>query len=262
MRLAHAKLKNFKEEFTMVNSDFMPIAIAIGIPTNEGLYFILADKKISVAKPHSDTIWHILAECNGYNNPEQIAKNAKMSIDLVNDFLDSLIQLDVICDSREQFYHFNEISTNPQNYTRNLSADEVMEISRSAHLPIKSGERFYFSENKDSQIFKLENGRHSVRNFCDKALTVDQIGQLCDLGYNLMRHATPSGGSLYPLKLFILIAKDQIGLPGGYYEYDSHENALVRFGDSDEEMISFIFYSPSLPYNSPVQFIIAADLSR
>lgn len=245
-----------------MKNDYQPILVIPAVPIKNGLRFLRSDTQLDIENPTADKVWQILANCNGYNSLAQITENTKFDKNLVNDVLRDLETLRVISDSREQFRHFHELSSNPTSYSQNLSKDDVFQWQLSPHKPIKCGDVLRFHANQNSQIMKLQYRRHSVRSFADTKLTRDQIGQLCDLGYNTVRHAVPSGGGLYPLKLFVLVSKDQHELRSGYYEYDSDNNQLVRFGDADQEALNFIFNTSKPIFGSSIQIIIAADISR
>ena len=73
----------------------------------------------------------------------------------------------------------------------------------------------------------------------------------------------PSGGALYPLKIYVLVERAQDGLTPGYYEYDAEQNLLVLFDNEvDEEQLKYCFNQEKMPFDSAVQIIIAADLGR
>jgi|GEM_PF-3032844 len=245
-----------------MDDNFLPILVVPAVPTENGLRFLRKDTQLDIDGQTSKIVWQILAYCNGYNTPEQIAKGSNLELQLVKDVLLDLSSVKVIFDSREQFRHFHDISSNPASYTHCLAKEEILQWQSSPHISVKSGEIFEFQADSKSLLMKLQTQRRSVRSFANTKLSRDQIGQLCDLGYNLSRHAVPSGGALYPLKLFILTSKDQYDLQAGYYEYDAENNVLVRFADADEEMLNYIFSTSVSIFNSSVQIIIAADIFR
>ena len=105
--------------------------------------------------------------------------------------------------------------------------------------------------------------RRSCRNFSDKKLAVDQIGSICHYAYSIKDHAVPSGGALYPLKIYVLIENDQEDIRSGYYEYDAENDELVLFNkEVDKEQLKYCYNQEEMPFNSSVQIVIAADLKR
>ena len=92
-------------------------------------------------------------------------------------------------------------------------------------------------------------------------MTVNQIGSICHFAYSIPDHSVPSGGALYPLRIYVLIEKPQEGLDPGYYEYDAEQNRLVCFnGEVDVEQLKYCFNQEEIPFGSSVQIVIAADL--
>jgi thiazole/oxazole-forming peptide maturase SagD family component len=105
--------------------------------------------------------------------------------------------------------------------------------------------------------------RRSCRNFSDKKLAVDQIGSICHYAYSIKDHAVPSGGALYPLKIYVLIENDQEDIRSGYYEYDAENDELVLFNkEVDKEQLKYCYNQEEMPFGSSVQIVIAADLKR
>lgn len=230
-----------------------------------------ADKKhILISTPDdsleidsSDEIWQIIALCDGYNSLQTIAKQTGIESDLVNDIIADLVDLKVVCDSTEQFLHFHNLSNNPARFWRDLSSVEISDHVNSPVLPIKNGEVFNLAVDKSTPIYNLGVARKSFRSFSHELLKKDQIGSLLANGYSSDATPVPSGGGLYPLKLYVLVTKDQSDLPKGYYEYDPRNDTLCLFNRGvDVELLKHIYDSEDLPYNASVFIVIAADLFR
>ncbi len=112
-------------------------------------------------------------------------------------------------------------------------------------------------------MYQLQVKRESCRSFSHEKLTLFQIGNICDFAYSRSRHATPSGGGLYPLRIFCIVVRDQIGIGSGYYEYDSENSQLILFNNQpDIEQLKYCYNDEKLAFNSPVQIVVAADLER
>lgn len=174
-----------------------------------------------------------------------------------------LAQLDLLVDSREQYRHFHRITSYPVIYDRGLTQNEVATYTQSDRKVCKKGCVVPFNLDSSSALYKLVNQRRSCRSFSKKKLSVDQVGNICHYAYSIQSHAVPSGGQLYPLKIYVLNKQDQANMKAGYYEYDAEKDKLILFNTHfDEEQLKYCFNHEELPFLSPIQVIIAADLGR
>lgn len=248
----------------MSNLSFLPIQVVPAVPKNDGgIRFLHSSGQIDITPSLAKSVWKILEYSNGYRDVATIAELSKMEEKFVNEVLSDLILLGIVVDSRKQFIHFHKISNYPPSYSRSLTHEEVDSYTDSPRKQVKQGDLVSFDKDTTSMLSKVLFNRRSCRSFSEEKLTLTEIGNLCYHGYSISRHATPSGGALYPLKVYVLISEDQDGLRIGYYEYDCENDVLIRFKEEvDKEMLKHCFNSEILPFNSSVQIIIAADLDR
>lgn len=246
-----------------IDDSYRPILIVPAIPYNGGIKFLLENEQIIVDDEYSREIWSILEKSNGHNDISQIINEISINKDLFYKILVDLVSLNIVCDSRELYKHFHNIASSPDVYYRNLSRKEIQNFTNKKQKVVKKGEVNYFSEFKRSNISDIISKRRSCRSFSDKPLSKDCIGNICYNAYYIENHVVPSGGGLYPLKIYVLIEKDQISIKKGYYEYDRELNTLIRFeNDIDIERLKYCFNDEDLPFGSSVQIVIAADLNR
>lgn len=238
---------------------FRPILAVPAIPTDSGIKFMFDDSTFETSQ-NIDVIWSILSYCDGHNNCDDILEKQDDK-HLAKDIIAYLYAIGAICDSCEQYKRFNRLANNPAPYYCGLSDDEVTKWLHSPHASVKTGEE-YSVNVYDSVLLDMQATRHSVRSFSDKKLSLQLLGRLCDLGYNLDRHAVPSGGGLYPLKLYVVVPSDQADFPSGYYEYDCAKCKLIRYDDVDQLQCNYIFDSDGPIFGSQIQIIIAADIAR
>ena len=87
--------------------------------------------------------------------------------------------------------------------------------------------------------------RRTIRRFQNKALTLNQLGQLLWAGQGvtekgeLHRRAAPSGGALYPLELYAIVGEEGVrGLQPGIYRYlpESHSLSEVSLGEARQSL--------------------------
>ncbi len=246
-----------------MNTRFIPILVVPAVPYKEGIRFLHRETQLDIGQEMATNLWKILSFANGYNDVRTIAELAELPEDDVSEILSELQELELVVDSREQFLHFHRISSYPTSVNSGLTQDEIAEYTKSARSPVKSGSTFEFVSDTGSALYSIRQKRRSCRSFSKQQLTIDQIGSICHYAYSIHDHSTPSGGALYPLRIYVLIEKAQDGLNPGYYEYDAELNNLVCFNtEVDEEQLKYCFNQEDLAFGSSVQIIIAADLKR
>ncbi len=105
--------------------------------------------------------------------------------------------------------------------------------------------------------------RRSVREFRDRALTEDELGQLLWAAQGVTaadgRRAVPSAGALYPLELYAVCANVR-GLACGVYHYNSarHEVLLIAPDYQPEKLADAAFGQGWIVSASAVICIAAA----
>jgi SagB-type dehydrogenase family enzyme len=87
------------------------------------------------------------------------------------------------------------------------------------------------STDGDMSVEEAINRRRSIREFADKALTSEQLGQLTwsaqgttEPGRGL--RAAPSAGATYPLEMYLVT-------PEGLFQYRPRDHALLQLGTAD-----------------------------
>ncbi len=108
-------------------------------------------------------------------------------------------------------------------------------------------------------------GRRSTRDFSNKPVPVEELGQLLWAGQGLTRagsRAAPSAGALFPLELYALV-----GLAGGFdpgvYHYlpPKHNLLLIRPGDHRRSLWEVALKQDAVR-TAPIIIVIAAVVER
>lgn len=244
--------------------DIRPLLIALPIAKNGGIKFLLPERQIELGAEVAEKAWAILEHCNGINTIDSIAEVVD-SVDavFVKGFLNDLLTLGIVIDSRQYYKHFHAVSSNPMIYSSDITNDEIATHVASPRMAVKPGVGFAFERDSSSTLRKLQELRASCRSFTDELLTTSQVGNLLDIGYALDRHAVASAGGLYPMKVFVIALEDQEDFPAGYYEYDNENSRLVLYSDKpDPQRVHYAFNDTELPFGASVVFVIAADENR
>lgn len=239
-----------------------PKMVVPAIPYNNGIRFLMDSDQIDIGGEHADNIWKIIANANGFNDIKTIASETQLPVDYVEAIVLDLLTLNIMYDAHNLYEHFHAISKSPDLYPQCLNYEDVLAL-QSKKRKSKKGDLLDYTQNNKSPLSQLIFHRKSCRLFSDEELDVDLISNICYHAYSIPMHAVPSGGALYPLKLYVLVEKKQGSLEEGYYEYDSIEDKLRRYkSDIDKEQLLYCFNDIKLPFNSNVQIIITADFDR
>lgn len=79
--------------------------------------------------------------------------------------------------------------------------------------------------------------RRSVRNYADKALTLQEVSQLLWAAQGITdpsgKRTAPSAGALYPLELYVVVGSVE-DITKGVYKYQPQQHELVRVLDGEQ----------------------------
>lgn len=241
-----------------------PILAVPAVPTTGGIKFILPTQEILLGKEFDGIAWATLALCNGINTVDAIASQlGDYDTESVTGLLKDLETLGVVVDSRQLYKRFHEVSSNPMVFASGMSDAEIIEHSLTPRSPVKNGDGTEYLLRDGLMLVKLQAARQSCRSFTGEQLSINDFGSLLDIGYSLDRHAVPSAGGLYPMKLFLLALNDQLDFSAGYYEYDNANGRLVRFNSiPDRERLSYALNDTGMPFGASAVILIAADPDR
>lgn len=241
---------------------FFPKLVVPAIPHDGKVRFLMEKEQIDVEAEYSNAIWKILSLANGYNDVDTIAEESGLALNVVNGIIQDLLRLGVLYDSREQYLYFHKLSSSPDIYSQNLTIEDSIKL-QSMTRKSKIGRLLPYAKDRESNLSKLIFNRRSCRNFNSDNLNCDIVSNICFHGYSIANHSVPSGGALYPLKLYIIVERDQKDLQAGYYEFDSTKNALRCYKSKiDIEQLKYCFNDIVIPFNSCIQIVIAGNLSR
>ena len=102
--------------------------------------------------------------------------------------------------------------------------------------------------------------RRSRRKFVSKALTLEQIGQLCWAAQGQEAHSryrtAPSAGATYPLELLVVICD-------GLFQYLPAKHSLQRLTDQDVRTeLTMAAWGQKFIEDAPLTLVFAAQFSR
>lgn len=248
-----------------VGSNYRPIVVLPCIMSKSSISFLDAIQEIRITGEWAKIIKKILRFCNGNCSVSDIAKITGIAENTIIEIINTLELYNAILDSREQYKHFHRISNYPTTFSRMLTQKEIASYRCSPTERCAQGESWK-GRVLPLSINELLKKRKTCRSYLSRPMTIDQIQSLCVSGYGMVgsngRRSVSSGGGLYPLKIYVIVNKDQIALPAGYYEYDPLSDCLLRYCITvDTEQLKYCFNSEDF-YGSSVQIVIAGNLDR
>ncbi|MGD9022256.1 MAG: SagB/ThcOx family dehydrogenase [Deltaproteobacteria bacterium] len=111
--------------------------------------------------------------------------------------------------------------------------------------------------------------RRTIRSFADRPLTVGQLSQTLWAAQGItddggLKRAAPSGGALYPIDVYTLVATDGVqGLPHGVYLYDPSGHSIQKIADVDAtEDVAVAALRQMWIATAPVVLVLTAEYSR
>lgn len=250
------------------NADRTPLYVSPGIARQDGgISFLVADKRHTIPPQSAPLAWAILERCDGHSTIDDVVRvlstdRPELDATTVRQAIADLYRLGVLVDSTRAIQSFHPLTMFPQRFTPGRTQAELEAQVASPRLPIHHGDACSLSSSADSQLMNLLIRRASCRSFSPQGLTRADLGAILSAGYHLAHHTTASAGGLYPLKLYVILTRDQAELAEGYYEYDPSAIRLVRFGRIDHEFLRYASSSDPVVFGAPVVVVIAADFER
>lgn len=251
----------------MIPLDHQPVVVAATATSDGVIEFRTRTERITVDND-SEVINEILRLCDGRNTVAKIAKKiaklANVSAEYIRAVIQDLAVIEVLVDSREYAVHAHKLGNNPMYYSRILSDEDVEVIynNRPSYL-VASRETLPIANNEDSYLRNLLDRRTSCRSFSDQSISYEDYITICEMAYGTELAPIPSGGALYPLSLFLLVARDGDGIDSGIYQYDPRANRLNMIEtplDCSDAM--FALNSDTLLHNASGVIVVAGDLDR
>ncbi|GAC1573636.1 MAG: hypothetical protein NVS3B9_4460 [Candidatus Doudnabacteria bacterium] len=244
--------------------EYRPLAVFFGAQNASGeIVFNTASGEVVVGSYIPELI-SLLSMCNGFRTIEEIRLSLR-SID--DDVFVALVEVskanNLIVDSRELYKLGHGASVNPQIYTTDLSARDVVRLAGSMHAHNFKGDRHALSSFLiDSKLEELIAARKTTRELVNVPILASVFaGMFRSISGIAGSRSTPSAGGLYPLDLYAVVNTGQC-VPQGIYYYDPRCGDLVTLSKDQVEARCFeaLSFEEGIEYS--VVFFFAANLKR
>lgn len=187
---------------------------AYAFAKGEAMNFLLPGKEITIEGANG-ILPALLQKCTGYRAAEEIvsltAQETGYALADVWTVVNELMARQILVDATQHYLLFHVVSANPMPFAHRLSEEDVMRMVRKGHS-------FLVGQSNRSQtpFEELLERRESTREFTGEPLSQEEIQQLAWTIYGKTARSerfpensiglgtVPSGGALYPLRLFVL----------------------------------------------------------
>jgi SagB-type dehydrogenase family enzyme len=198
--------------------------VAYAFPQGEATHFLFPGREV-IIEGAEEVLPALLRLCNGYRTAECIIslvsrETAYEETDLW-EVVEKLFAHGVFVEATQYYSVFHEASANPMPFWHELSEEEILGMVTKGNNLLK-----YSFEIPLTPVEQLLAKRESIRKFTGELLSQDEIGRLAWAMYGKASEfgTVPSGGALYPLRLFVLTPSQE---QGNWNCFEAHTEGLV-----------------------------------
>ncbi len=250
-----------------MQEDSQPLAMLYGYRSNRNKLSFIGRKGLITLSGKRRTIERILRLCNGMNSARDIINQlSHVGSDAVNELLSLCEAHGIVRDSRNLHERFHEDSSNPPTFSYDLQADDMLCIMESERLRSRDGEIFPLLRPITSELLQTIQKRRSVRQFQEGQIPSTQLSGLLEATYGVGENghwSVPSGGSMYPLDLYLIIPNNRQVLRRGTYRWDPEKHEVSVMSDKSPTMwLTKVFNTKGLLEHAAVVLCVATNLRR
>lgn len=247
-----------------------PFVVAYGFFSSSGITFLLPGREITI-EGADELLPLILPLCNGYRTIEEIVSivTSKSEYDEedVKQLIQVLLERQILINAHHYYQLFHNVSANPMSFWHNLSEEEVAVMVKGKSPLVRP------SQPSNSPLEVLLEARESVRQFSGEPIPKSEILKLGWAVYGKISRSNsfpesaiglgtiPSGGALYPLRLYALVIKQHPSIEEGVYLLGPE--GILKVASIDTNTLENIFGGYSTPLDSTaVIFVIVCEFHQ
>ncbi len=249
-----------------MNENSCPLAVLYGYKSGcDELSFVGRNGLICLTG-NSHEIDQVLRRCNGTLSIREIALQIP-TLTLENTIeLVMLLELQgIVCESRELYLRFHVDSANPAVFVHDLGDKEVSSIASLPRLRCRDGKTIGLPASPKSSLLNIVSKRRSTRRFKNVCVLLHHIHGLLRVSYGISdeKHwSVASGGSLYPLDLYLIVLNGQY-LQRGVYRWIPEKDSLLVVSEQDPVVwANKAFNAKALLENASCIICTACDFKR
>jgi SagB-type dehydrogenase family enzyme len=202
-----------------VQESMHPLVVAYGIDKGSGLEFLLPGRAVTI-EGGKEVLLCLLPQCTGYRTAAEIVSMVCEQIgyekEEVWEVMEELLARQILVDANHYFLLFHRVSENPMPFSRALSEEDLTRMLREGQSPLIPS-----PSASHTILEQLLEKRESIRQFSGEQLSFNELNRLAWVIYGKTERSegltessiglgtVPSGGALYPLRLFVLSRQDR-----------------------------------------------------
>jgi len=235
---------------------FQPICLALITFGGDQLTLESAWSSITIAGEEVKLAFDFLKMCDGTKTLTQILENFSGLIteESALEFLENLRGHGIVYDSREIYLFLHRFSCNPSPYYCTPTDGDILDmLCHPLEESIRDLEGIVQLPSIDAELTRILSLRSSCREYDPiYEFSIEILGYLlwCMYGITYSKritedvvvncHTVPSGGALYSLEIYAIVARKMTGLPIGVYRYRSERHDLILWSNNTNEVIQGI----------------------
>jgi len=211
----------------------------------------------------------LLAQCTGYRTAEEIVstvcEQTGYKKEEVREVMEQLLARQILVDANHYFLLFHRASENPMPFSRELSEEDLAKMLREGQSPLTP-----FPLASHTILEQLLKQRESVRQFNGEQLSLDELNRLAWVIYGRTERSerftessiglgtVPSGGALYPLRLFVLTRQGRLD----WTVYREGPQRLHVTNQVSRQQVLHAFIENSTLEGAAAVYVLACDFEQ
>lgn len=247
----------------MLKNDVYPIVVAYGSINEDKITFIVPGKEIEI-EDSDNVVSEILPLCNGFRTTNEIIDIVSIRKDCkrldIKKIVLSLMKHRILIDVYHYYELFHDISINPSTFLIEKSKNDLLKMIQIKGPLVKPvrGEKTLFEE--------LLEIRKSTRKFSNESLSREQLKKIGWATYGRLKRSTtypesmiglgtiPSAGALYPINLFLIVAREGEKIKQGVYRFTN--KGLITVATITIDELKECFGSYSNPFDTAPAILV------
>lgn len=245
-----------------------PLATCYGMEKDDGIEFLLPGRAVTI-EGGKETLLLLLRQCTGYYTAEEIVsavcEQTRHNREEVWGVMEELLVRQILVDADHYFLLSHKASENPMPFLRELSEEDLARMLREGQSPL-----IPFSSSSRTALEQLLEKRESIRQFSGEQLSLAELGRLAWAMYGKILRSegfpgssiglgtVPSGGALYPLRLFVLARQST----SDWMVYTGGPEGLQARNQVSKQQVVHAFLEDSVLEDAAAVYVLACDFQQ